>query len=364
MKQLLNVKQLLLSFAIIAFGKVGFSQDAAEVVNTVAEKSRPMYERMGMSSNQLFVLMMTVTILLVAITVGMALNLSKVVKFKMNKDLNKGIKVIALILALGVSGNTFAAEAYEPMSMEIPFSDEAFWGLVVFDICLVFMILYLSRMMNLFMSEYAPAKKFKLWARFQKQLTDAKPIEEEGSILLDHDYDGIKELDNNLPPWWKYGFYITIAWAFVYFIYYNVPGGGPTQEQELEANIEKGLIEVAEYKAAHPELVTEESAVFLDDAATINEGRNIFVQNCQTCHMDGGRGGAGPNLTDDYWIYGPSMQEMFHTIYNGANNGMRAWKNDLNGLQIQAVASYINQLDPILPPEGQEPKGDYFPPEE
>lgn len=273
----------------------------------------------------------------------------------------KGKEVLLLLIGMFASTGLFAKEPYVQQEFGIAFPDSSFWILLSFDLVLIALILHVSGIMNGILYKYVPKRKSRFWKAFQKSMVDATPIESEASILLDHDYDGIKELDNNLPPWWKYGFYITIVWGLFYFTYYSVLGG-ESQEQEYLTSVEEGEREVAEYKAAHPELVTEESAEFLTDASTLSQGGSIFKEKCVTCHMEGGAGGAGPNLTDDYWIYGNDMQTVFHTISEGAKNGMKSWKDELNGIEIQAVASYLLQLDPILPPNGQEPKGDYMEP--
>ncbi|MBD3637335.1 MAG: c-type cytochrome [Crocinitomicaceae bacterium] len=354
-KTLIVVAGLVLSFSGMA------QQDATEVV----EASRPMYERFGMTSTELFLVMLSFTLVLVFVLVGLAFSAKQVIASKMTDKLKNGNpKAILLLLGLMTSGISFAGGEYEQISMEIPFPDESFWLFVTIDVLLILVILYFVKLIKSFTYDIVPPTKRKWMKRFQKTMVDAQPIEDEDAILLDHDYDGIRELDNNLPPWWKWGFYITIVWSVAYLAYYMLPGGGMSQKEEFLHAMEEGKLQVAEYKASHPELVTAESAVFLNDPSTISKGASIYDKNCKTCHKEQGAGGAGPNLTDNYWIYGePTMKTIFTTIYDGGKNGMKSWKNELNGLEIQAVASYILQLDPILPPNGQEGKGDYYPPE-
>jgi len=127
-------------------------------------------------------------------------------------------------------------------------------------------------------------------------LTDAVPIENEHDILLNHNYDGIMELDNNLPPWWKYGFYLTIIWAIGYFLAYQVFGMYPLQEEEFKIEMAEGNAEVEEYIASLGALVDESNVVFLEDAASISKGKNIFAQKCVACHLsDAGGNAIGPN---------------------------------------------------------------------
>ena len=359
-----NIK-LILILAVLAFAyNAGYSQEAVQEVIEVV-KERPMYERFGMTSTGLFALMLGFTILLLFILLGLAHSLRNIAAMKLRDKTKNGAKMILLLFGLFSGVKSFAAEPFEQESMNIPFPDEAFWAFLTVDIVLVLIIIFFARLSNSLLYDFVPKRESR-WARkFQKSLTDATPIEDEASILMDHDYDGIRELDNNLPPWWKWGFYITIVWAIGYLFYYMLPGGGLSQEEEFNKEWEDGLAAVAQYKADHPELVTAESAQYLTDANTLGMGSSIFTEKCVTCHKAGGAGESGPNLTDDYWINGqPTMENIFNVISNGAANGMKAWKNDLNGVEIQAVASYVLSLEPINPPEGQEPKGDYYSPDQ
>ena len=357
----LNLRIVFLMVIFLTTCVTGIAQEA-EVVEVVRE--RPMYERFGMTSTQLFVLMLSFTLVLIFVLVGLTHSLKNIAQLKINKKLKNSAKTLLILVGLFSSFNSFGADGFEQQTFSIPFPDDAFWMLATLDIALILVILYFAGVSKGILYEFAPKKKRRWAKRFNKTVTDVVPIEDEESILMDHDYDGIKELDNNLPPWWKWGFYVTIVWAVAYFAYYMVPGGGLSQKEEFEQSWEEGLLEVAQYKADHPELVTAESAKYLTDANTLGMGSSIFTDKCVTCHKAGGAGESGPNLTDDYWINGqPTMENIFNIISNGAANGMKAWKNELNGVEIQAVASYVLSLEPLLPPEGQEPKGEYYSPD-
>lgn len=350
----------------LGFAVMGKAQEVATSVAEVtqaADPVRPMYERFGMTSTHLFILMVSVSILLVAILFGLASNAKHVMYFSAKSLKDKGAKILILGMLFSGSISTFAGEPYEQIKMEIPFPDSSFWALLVFDILLVILIVYFSGIINGFLYQFVAKRKSRFWKGIQNKLVDLPTPEQEVSLVMDHEYDGIRELDNNLPPWWKYGFYVTIVWAIVYFSYYTI-FGGPSQHEEFTTSVIEGERELAEYKASHPELITSETVSIMTDEGTLSKGRTIFKDKCVTCHMDGGAGGAGPNLTDDYWIYGRSIERVFTIISEGADNGMKSWKNELNGIEIQAVASYLLQLPEILPPNGQEPKGEYYPPKE
>jgi cytochrome c oxidase cbb3-type subunit III len=333
----------------------GFSQ-SADVI-TAAAPNRPMYEKFGMTPTQLFSLMASFTAFLVLLLMILAGSLTNILEFRKNK-FRDGAKTILLLAGSLIGSAAFGAGAETIPQPEyiVSFPDSAFWSFLVFDFILVAIIVYLARIMRKEISEYALPRKYNIFARWNKQLTDAIPVEEEDSILLDHDYDGIRELDNNLPPWWKYGFYVTIAWGVGYFAYYHA-FGGELQEAEYLSEMEAGDRADAEYKAAHPELITADNVTLLTDPSALAQGRDVYVTYCQTCHMEQGKGGIGPNLTDPNWIYGGDIKGVFTTITNGAQNGMVAWKELLPADDIQAVASYILQLEYVGPPVGKAPQG-------
>lgn len=194
-----------------------------------------------------------------------------------------------------------------------------------------------------------------------KKLTKSTPIEKEGELLLDHDYDGIRELDNSLPPWWVYLFYACIAFAAVYLIRYEILGA-PDQEMELKAEIEKAKIEVAEYMKTAPDLMDEKTVTLLTEPADLAIGKEIFTTNCVACHRADGGGQIGPNLTDENWILGGGIKNIFHTISNGGRDGkgMIAWKASLKPKEIQKVASYIISLQGSNPKDAKAPEGEVW----
>lgn len=192
-----------------------------------------------------------------------------------------------------------------------------------------------------------------------KRLTKSEPIESEGQLLLDHDYDGIKELDNNLPPWWVYLFYGCIVFAAVYLVRFEIMGGD-NQEMELKKEMAQAQIDIAEYKKTAPDLMDEKTVTLLTSPADLGAGKSIFMKNCIPCHRPDAGGLIGPNLTDDNWILGGGIKNVFHTITNGGRDGkgMIAWKNTLKPKDIQHVASYVLSLrgsNPINPkaPDGE-----------
>ena len=198
-----------------------------------------------------------------------------------------------------------------------------------------------------------------------KKLTKSVPIENEASLLLDHDYDGIKELDNNLPPWWVYSFYACIVFAAIYLVRFEIMGAD-NQEMELKKELAQAKIEVAEYMKNAPDLMDEKTVTLLTEPADLAVGKTLFETNCAACHRADGGGQIGPNLTDDHWILGGGIKKVFHTITNGGRDGkgMIAWKGTLKPKEIQKVASYILFLKGSNPKDAKEAEGEIWVEEE
>lgn len=206
----------------------------------------------------------------------------------------------------------------------------------------------------------AKDKEFDLMAWYQKMMA-AKPMESEADIVLDHDYDGIRELDNVLPPWWVYMFYATIIFAVVYLVRYEI-FDGTNQIEEYEIAVAKAEEEIAAYLAANKDLINVDNVEMLTDESDLAAGKEIYMQSCVACHKESGGGGIGPNLTDDYWILGGGIKNIFNTVSEGGRpgKGMIPWKNELSPLQMAQVSSYIITLIGTNPADGKEPEGDLW----
>lgn len=205
--------------------------------------------------------------------------------------------------------------------------------------------------------ETKPAAWKALWERFNR----LKPIEQEKALEMDHEYDGIRELDNRLPPWWLYGFYGTIIFAGIYLWRYHVSGTAPLSQQEFAIAMEKAEEQKAAYLKRSANNVDENTVKLLTEASAIDAGKSVFVQNCAACHGKDGEGTVGPNLTDDYWLHGGSLQDIFKSVkYGWPEKGMRSWKEDLSPVQIAQVSSFIKSLHGSNPPNGKEKQGELY----
>ena len=179
-------------------------------------------------------------------------------------------------------------------------------------------------------------------------------------LLLDHNYDGIQELDNQLPRWWVWLFYITIIYAAVYLVYYHVTRTGDLQTAEYDKEMKAGnalkTAAMGSFESSISSLLPSK------DGAVVESGRQTYVKFCAPCHRADGGGLVGPNLTDDYWIHGRTYADSVKVIWDGVPaKGMITWKTVLKPDEIQSVASYLYTLrgaklaTPGKPPENQAP---------
>ncbi|WMJ73154.1 cbb3-type cytochrome c oxidase N-terminal domain-containing protein [Cytophagaceae bacterium ABcell3] len=211
---------------------------------------------------------------------------------------------------------------------------------------------------NKFASSNAVEPQQSWWAALQDKLTDAVPVEREHEVLTSHEYDGIRELDNNLPPWWKFMFYATIVFSVVYLGYYHYYDG-PSSAEEYYAEMKIAEARIAEHREKAGNLIDENNVEVLDDVSHLASGEAIYSQNCAACHGVAGEGGVGPNLADEYWLYGGDIKDIFKSIkYGIPQKGMIAWQGQLTPLQIQEVSSFIYHMHGTNPPNAKEPQGE------
>ena len=194
-----------------------------------------------------------------------------------------------------------------------------------------------------------------------KSWTKAKAIDQEEEIILDHNYDGIKELDNSLPPWWVYMFYGTILFAVVYLIRFEVMDGD-TPEMEYQKAVAEARAEINKYKASSPDVFDASKLELLTDAKDLKRGKAIFNLNCASCHLADGGGSIGPNLTDKNWILGGGIKNVFNTVSKGGRDGkgMIAWNKTLKEEDIAKVSSYVLSLQGTTPAKGKTPEGEIW----
>ena len=191
--------------------------------------------------------------------------------------------------------------------------------------------------------------------RLIKKLTKATPIEQESSVKLDHDFDGIQELNNPLPPWWTIGFVITVVISVFYIFYYTVQGKD-SQYDEYKREMANAKAQVEKYKKDN-NIVDKNSVTLLTDKNDLAAGKEIYMKNCVACHLADGGGIVGPNLTDENWIYGCDIKTVFGIITDGTSQGMQSFKT-LGAKKVQQVSSYVLSLKGTKPAKPKAPQGE------
>ncbi len=288
---------------------------------------------------------------------------NKSIDNKQDQGGSKLIKTILVIIGTGISSSMLAASPGQSTAIFQPTLMDVI-GVVIVNVLLLFVFLYFKNIFESLAKDLLPAKAVKersAWFKINKILVDAVEIEDEKDILMDHEYDGIRELDNNLPPWWKWGFYATIVFAIIYLSVYHVFKVGDLQIAEFNRSNAEAEIAIAEFKKAQNLNVDETTVTLMVDPADIKEGKSLFTKNCVSCHGPDGGGGIGANLSDNHWLYGNDIKNVFSTIKYGANNGMRSWNDDFNGVQIQQIASFIlTSIEGTNVPNGKEAEGEIY----
>ncbi len=323
-------------------------------------------------SNALFNALLAVIILLAIIIIA----LSQVIKNVADSDLlnerikeNNGVlnkKGLLLIFGLFLSHELFSQSQNSSNSWAVGGIDPfTFYFLlsIIFVECLVLGLLFYQFRFLLQKTQkksddkvVAPKKDL-----FEGFLTDAVPLEEEESVLMDHEYDGIRELDNNLPPWWKYGFYLTIIFSVIYIYRYHFSESGKLQLDEYNTEMAKAKADIEEYMKNASNMVDETSVTRLEKKEDLEAGKELYINACAACHGKLGEGGVGPNLTDEYWIHGGSIQDIFKSIkYGWPEKGMKSWKEDYSPMQISQLTSYVLSIAGSNPPNAKAPQGDVF----
>lgn len=333
-----------------------------------------------METNPLFIALLIIIVSLLIVIIVFADIIKAAAYYKGEQEKSKksnsetGIKTLLILFILGSFSNSLFAQA-APTMVTSSFPN-SYWGLdgftfylmltiIAFEICIAW-VLY-----NIFM-QLLGFRKSKLNAdetekvilqqpSFIEKINASVAIEKESDILLDHNYDGIQELDNNLPPWWKYGFYFTILVAIIYLINFHVIKTGKLQEAEYEDQLTQAKYDMEEYRKKSSNLVDENNAVILTDNESLNSGKTIYMENCAACHGQAGEGGVGPNFTDDYWIHKGGIKDIFKTIkYGFPEKGMKSWQQDLGAKQIHEVSSFIKSLRGTNPPNAKEKQGELY----
>lgn len=356
-------KKIAITGLFILFSFTLLAQDAA------AEKATP--------GNNLLAILMIVTAAVLAFVIwglGQVLMALSRQLLDKNKATSKLAALSLLMLMSFISKNVAAQDAITNAIERLPnyggLSASTFYLLVAVIATEFFAILFMVFSIRRIHTELLPAKVAALlkpstltalWVRLDKKLfTKAIPAEQEADALLNHNYDGIQELDNALPPWWKYGFIITIGFAIVYLLNFHVLGNGKNPTEEYQAEMNNAQIEKESYEAKNKDRI-DEAHVPLADAAGLQTGKVNFLANCVACHGANGEGGVGPNLTDEFWLHKGSLNDIYNTIKKGyPDKGMQSWATKFNPKEMSQLAGFITTLKGTKPAGGKVPQGDLF----
>lgn len=193
-------------------------------------------------------------------------------------------------------------------------------------------------------------------------IEEAEIIADLDDNVLNHNYDGIKELDNDLPGWWINLFFVCVAFGIVYITGYHVTRTWDLQEMEYRKAMGWVQEDGQKPKEEEPKPVKEEVLVASKDAAVLSKGKEHYMSKCMPCHGMEGQGVIGPNLTDKHWVLGGSYPEIIQTITKGGRpgKGMQAWNMLMGKSQIHEVASYIVSLQGTNPANAKAAEGDVY----
>ena len=301
-------------------------------------------------------------------------------KIKKNRENSNDSSMPGNTIGMGVLFMLITATANAQNQVVVAKDDWLIGGLDMFTFyimlgIILFEVSFLAVLLNVLKGLLKPAEIIEAEEAVVKKsqeknildiLNASVEVEKEEEIMLDHNYDGIRELDNNLPPWWKYGFALTVLVAIIYLTHYHIAKTGDLQGAEYVKEMTKAKAEVDAYLKTSANNVDETTVKMLDKADDIEAGKQTFLANCTACHGKSANGklgendGAGPNLTDAYWLHGGSIQDIFKTIkYGWVDKGMKSWKEDLSPMQIEQLASFIRTLKGTVP-TGKAPQGDLY----
>lgn len=260
-------------------------------------------------------------------------------------------------------------------------TDILIWGLLLLAVCILIVSLLVLKVIKIFIKESldpssfasaAEREKFYAWEKQEADKTEQKsfwnkilqlrPIAEEKDLVMDHEFDGIAELDNPTPAWFMVLFYGTILFAVGYMFTYHVMDWGKSQEQEYVAELQQAeddrIALLQKPGGGGANKINENNVELSKDPAVLQAGAALFKNVCTPCHGEHAEGSVGPNLTDDYWLHGGTIKDVFKTIkYGVPEKGMIAWEKQMNSKQISDIANYVLSLKGTNPAGAKAPQG-------
>ncbi|MCO6460139.1 MAG: c-type cytochrome [Saprospiraceae bacterium] len=308
------------------------------------------------------VLLLIIFILANTLHLAMSKPLSE--KIKNSGDKSKFVTILGIVFFTGMCAVDANAENEGMNPLLSPVRLVVYLVLLIELIAIVVLINWIKYFTGIkdYQEKENALKEKKVWSfsGFWHKFNRFKSAEEEASLDIGHSYDGIRELDNATPPWFTVSFIATIIFAFVYMYRYHVAYSAPNQMQEYKMEVSKALAEQKAYLASQGNLVDETNVTMLDGSG-ISAGKGLYASNCVACHGANGEGGVGPNLTDDYWLHGGKINDIFKVIkYGVLDKGMKSWQEDFSPNQIAQLASFIKSIHGTNPPGAKEKQGEKY----
>jgi cytochrome c oxidase cbb3-type subunit 3 len=315
-----------------------------------------------------YYLLTAIAIILLVVIIALNGAIKNIATGKALWESKNGAAMVLAFIFTGLGSQAFAQDAAaQDMIIVEPNYGIIFWLFLLVDLILIIIVFVqlsvLSGLVNTIKGGVAADGEYieveTGFDRFWKGLTNAAPIESEAEVMTDHEYDGIRELDNVLPPWWVWLFNLSIVFAVVYFGYYEIYLTTDMSMDEYQAEML-----IAEEQAGAIG-ININNVVLMEVESNLANGQRVFEANCASCHLIDGGGSIGPNLTDHYWKNGGSVQDVFTTIENGiTGTAMVSWKALISPGDRQDVTSYILvNLAGSTPAVAKDPEGELYTPE-
>lgn len=285
-------------------------------------------------------------------------------KHYLSSKLNNKLNSAVWILILSAPGFLLAQNNSMPASSEVSDFNYLRWFLITVILLETFVVGFFGKMLyNQFESieeNVEPKAESKNWLLdWWNKVNNFGAHEEENKLDIGHNYDGIRELDNNIPVWFTAAFVACVLFAVIYMYQYHIAKILPLSDEEFKIEMEEAELAHQEYLKNSGSKVDENNLALSTEKTDLEEGKKLFAANCVACHLSDGGGLQGPNLTDDNWILGCADKDIYKTIKYGGTKGagMQAWNSIFNDNQILQLASYVKSLHGTKPANPKAPQG-------
>ena len=366
-----SVKIVTLLFCIFANSSLLIAQ-AADAVSAESPKPAAVYYDSVFAYTLLLVTALLAAVILVLGNVFLLAIKNKIAEQKKNGTFNKATLIILMVsIASNLSAQSASPAA---ASTNTVVSETVMYIIGTVLVLELLVIFYFALGIRKFLkadsaettlaTEAEKSPKLSWFDRLYNRNTQEDIVK----LDLGHNYDGIKELDNDIPIWWKYAFGFTIVFGIIYLYVYHISGSRPLQQKELQIEQEIAAVKQAAFLENAANNIDEKNVTILG-ADDIAAGKELYNKPgaCVTCHAENGSAivngapGIGPNLTDEYWLHKGDIKSIFYSIkYGWPEKGMKSWKEDYSPKQIAQLANYVKSLQGTNPSPAKEKQGVLF----